>query len=52
MGSSKPIVRVNDIPTTSPWMIPYFQGGEEEAKKYKNQSHQKITPICPYEAIT
>lgn len=38
---------VNDIPTTAPWMIPYFQGGYEEAKKYSCQSHQKIYPICP-----
>ena len=38
---------INDIPTTTPWMIPYFQGGYEEAKKYTSNSHQKIRPICP-----
>lgn len=39
---------INDIPTTAPWVIPYFQGGEEEAKKYYTGSHKKIYPICPY----
>lgn len=38
---------VNDIPTTAPWMIPYFQGGYNEAKLYTCQSHHKIIPICP-----
>lgn len=38
----------NDIPTTAPWMIPYFQGGEQEAKKYtKNGGLKKIIPKCP-----
>lgn len=48
MGSSKPIVGVSDIPTTASWMIPYFQGGKDEAKNYKSQSHKKIKPKCPY----
>ena len=39
---------INNIPTTDPWMIPYFQGGEEEAKKYTSGSITKIFPICPY----
>lgn len=38
---------INDIPTTDPWMIPYFQGGYDEAKKYNKTSHKKIDPICP-----
>lgn len=38
---------VNDICTTDPWMIPYFQGGEEEAKLYSSGSDKKIYPICP-----
>ena len=38
----------NDIPTTAPWMIPYFQGGEEEASKYTFRSKKKIYPICPF----
>lgn len=37
----------NDIPTTAPWMIPYFQGGYDEAKLYTKNSGKKVTPICP-----
>ena len=40
-------VGINDIPTTQPWMIPYFQGGYDEAKLYTNSSGKKIYPICP-----
>ncbi len=39
--------KINDIPTTTPWMIPYFQGGKEEAQKYSRSSNKKIYPICP-----
>lgn len=28
-------------------MVQYFQGGVEEAKKYRSQSNIKINPICP-----
>lgn len=46
--SSRIVVEgINDIPTTDPWMIPYFQGGYEEAKQYTRQSNKKIRPICP-----
>ena len=38
---------INDIPTTATWMIPYFQGGYDEAKLYTRRSGQRITPICP-----
>lgn len=38
---------INDIPTTAPWMIDYFQGGYEEAKQYSCKSQHKIYPICP-----
>ena len=38
---------VNDIPTTAPWMIPYFQGGYDEAKQYTYGSSKKIYPRCP-----
>lgn len=38
---------VNDIPTTDPWMIPYFQGGYEEAKLYTSGTTKSIHPICP-----
>ena len=47
-------LKVNDykhrctIPTTAPWMIPYFPGGYEEADKYTHSSNQRIFPICPY----
>lgn len=40
-------VGINDIPTTAPWMIPYFQGGYDEAKKYTNQSNAKLYFKCP-----
>jgi len=38
---------INDIPTTAPWMIKYFQGGDKEAKLYTYNSGKKIKPICP-----
>ena len=45
---------INDIPTTAPWLIPYFQGGHDEAKLYTchgggNPNNPKgyIKPICP-----
>lgn len=38
---------INDIPTTAPWMIPYFQGGYDEAKLYRKTSHTEFYPICP-----
>ena len=38
---------INDIPTTDPWMIPYFQGGYEEAKQYTANSTKRIIPACP-----
>lgn len=38
---------INDIPTTTSWMVEYFQGGYEEAKKYTYGSKKEIFPICP-----
>ncbi|OSA92843.1 UNVERIFIED_ORG: hypothetical protein B2H93_13540 [Clostridium botulinum] len=45
---------INDIPTTATWLIPYFQGGYEEAKRYtklgtgnSNNKGGYIYPICP-----
>ena len=45
---------INDIPTTAPWLIPYFQGGYDEAKLYtKNGGGNPknrggfIYSICP-----
>ena len=43
----KVVKGINDIPTTDPWMIPYFQGGIEEAAQYTNNSNKKIFPVCP-----
>ena len=37
----------NDICTTNPEMVKFFQGGEDEAKLYTKSSHKKIKPICP-----
>lgn len=46
--SSRIIVEgINDIPTTAPWMIPYFQGGIDEAKLYTKYSQQFLNFICP-----
>ena len=41
------VEEINDIPTTAPWMVKYFQGGYDEAKMYTKNSGQRITPICP-----
>lgn len=38
---------INDITTTDQWMIPYFQGGAEEASRYTSKSSKKIYPKCP-----
>lgn len=43
----KVVQGINDIPTTNPEMIKYFQGGVEEAKLYHSGSTQKIYPKCP-----
>lgn len=47
--SNRKVVKgINDIPTTAPWMIDFFQGGEEEASLYTKSSGKYITPKCPY----
>lgn len=38
---------INDIPTTAPWMVKYFQGGYDEAKLYTKNSGKRIHPVCP-----
>lgn len=38
---------INDVPTTAPWMIPYFQGSYDEAKRYTKCSNKSIYPVCP-----
>ena len=37
----------NDITTTDPWMIKYFQGGFDEAKLYSKASEKELDFICP-----
>lgn len=44
----KVVVGVNDIPTTAPWMVDYFQGGYEEASLYTSGSSAEIFFKCPY----
>ena len=38
---------INDIPTTDPWMIKYFQGGIKEASLYSKSCGKVIIPKCP-----
>ena len=38
---------INDIPTTAPWMVKFFQGGYDEAKNYTYGSSTKLHFICP-----
>lgn len=44
----KVMAGINDIPTTDPWMISYFQGGYEEAKLYVASSNEYKELQCPY----
>lgn len=46
-AGKKVVQGINDIPTITPWLIPYFQGGEEEARQYTTKSNKKIYPRCP-----
>lgn len=39
---------INDIPTTDPWMVDFFPGGYNEAKKYARHSMKKVLFKCPY----
>lgn len=43
----KVMIGINDIPTTDPWMIPYFQGGYNEAKEYMSGSGKLKNFVCP-----
>ena len=38
---------INDIVTTDMWLVPYFQGGRDEAKRYVSGSVVKKNFICP-----
>jgi hypothetical protein len=40
-------VGLNDIPTTAPWMIRYFQGGASEASLYTKSSNKIVYFKCP-----
>lgn len=46
-SGNKVLEGVNDIPTTAPWMVNYFQGGYNEAKKYNMWSHTSKYFVCP-----
>lgn len=46
-AGKRSIYGYTDITTKAPWMIPYFQGGEDEAKLYTPYSNKKVVPICP-----
>lgn len=46
-ANKKVFVGYNDIPTTDPWMVKFFQGGYDEAKLYTSHSGKSIYPICP-----
>lgn len=53
-AGQKLVQGINDIPTVAPWLIPYFQGGIDEAKLYTktgsgniNNPKGYIYPICP-----
>lgn len=39
---------INDIPTTAPWMIDYFQGKYDEARKYTKSSNKRKHFVCPH----
>jgi len=45
--NKKVVQGINDITTTNPEMICYFQGGYDEAKLYTYGSNEEIYPICP-----
>ena len=46
-AGNKLLVGYNDIATTDPWMIQFFQGREKEARQYTKSSNKRIYPICP-----
>lgn len=39
---------INDLTTTDPWIIKYFQGGADEAKLYSRGTDKTFFPICPF----
>lgn len=45
-SNKKVIIGINDIPTTAPWMVKYFQGGYDEAKLYTFSSSKLVYFKC------
>lgn len=43
----KVLIGFNDIPTTAPWMVKYFQGGYDEAKLYTRSCSKRLLFKCP-----
>lgn len=41
------VENINSIVVKAPWMIPYFQGGYDEAKLYTPSSNYKLIFKCP-----
>lgn len=41
------VAGINDVSTTDPWMVKFFQGGVKEAELYTSGSVKKIYPVCP-----
>lgn len=39
-------IGINDIPTTAPWIIPFFKD-KQEASQYTHSSMKEIFPYCP-----
>ena len=46
-GNQVVVEGINSIVDRESWMIPYFQGGYDEAKLYMPNSQKKIQLICP-----
>ena len=41
------VVGKNDLFTTNPELLPFFQGGKFEMQQYQHGTHKKIYPVCP-----
>ena len=46
-SAKKLVCGVNDITTTTPWMVKYFKGGYNEASQYFKYDKRKIEMVCP-----
>ena len=47
IGAEVVVPEINSIVATDPWMIKYFEGGYEEAQKYKKCSTKRKFFVCP-----